>query len=32
MIYDKIKLNELKDIIADLGKKDQSLAIRVLNS
>ena len=32
MIYDKIKLDELKDIVTDLGKKDPSLAIRVLNT
>ena len=32
MIYDKTKLDELKDIITDLGKKNPSLAIRVLNT
>lgn len=32
MIYDKIKLDELKDIVTDLGKKDPSFAIRVLNT
>jgi hypothetical protein len=32
MIYDKTKLNELKDIVTDLGKKNPSLAIRVLNT
>ena len=32
MIYDKTKLDELKDIVTDLGKKNPSLAIRVLNT
>lgn len=32
MIYDKTKLNEIKDIVTDLGKKNPSLAIRVLNT
>ena len=32
MIYDKIKLDEIKDIVTDLGKKNPSLAIRVLNT
>lgn len=31
MIYDKTKLNEIKDIVTVLGKKNPSLAIRVLN-
>lgn len=32
MIYDKTKLDEIKDIVTDLGKKNPSLAIRVLNT
>lgn len=32
MIYDKTKLNEIKDIVTDLGKRNPSLAIRVLNT
>ena len=32
MIYDKTKLDELKDIVTVLGKKNPSLAIRVLNT
>lgn len=32
MIYDKTKLNEIKDIVTDLGKKNPNLAIRVLNT
>ena len=32
MIYDKIKFDELKDIVTVLGKKNPSLAIRVLNT
>lgn len=32
MIDDKVKLDELKDIVTDLGKKNPSLAIRVLNT
>lgn len=32
MIYDKIKLDEIKDIVTVLGKKNPSLAIRVLNT
>jgi hypothetical protein len=32
MIYDKTKLNEIKNIVTDLGKKNPSLAIRVLNT
>lgn len=32
MIYDKIKFDELKDIVTVLGKKKPSLAIRVLNT
>lgn len=32
MIYDKTKLDEIKDIVTVLGKKNPSLAIRVLNT
>ena len=32
MIDDKVKLDELKDIVTVLGKKNPSLAIRVLNT
>ena len=32
MIYDKTKLDEIKDMVTVLGKKNPSLAIRVLNT